>query len=247
MQENIVVSVAKDQMVGFTNLGESTTPDSAGPATNALQIYARGLVTSFSRPITYYASKSIASFQLTCIFWECVGELEKCGFRVVAFVADGLSANRKMYQELNNMNLEYAYKCRNIFNPPHVINLIFDPPHSLKTVRNNLFASGVNNTRALLKDGKDIKWEHFTAVPKLFKTTQLRCCKLNDAHFRMLSYSKMRVVHAAQLTSNAVAHLMRSRGGRQMESSAWFADTFNKWFDIMNASKKYTYNNNLKP
>lgn len=247
VKENIVFSTTKDRMVGFVDLGESRPVDDGEPATHALQVYARGLVTSFSMPLAYYATKSVASFQLSSIFWECVGILEDCGFRVAAFVADGLSANRKMFQELNNLNLRFPYKCQNIFNPQHEIFLIFDPPHLLKTVRNNLYASRTGGTKLLNKDGKFIRWRHFTAVPKLFETTELRCCKLTDAHFRMQSFAKMRVIFAAQLLSNSVARIMRARGGEDMEASAWFAGIFNKWFDIMNTSTKFTYNADLKP
>ena len=111
MKENIVFSTTKDGMVGFVDLGESRPVDDDEPATHALQVYASGLVTSVSKPLAYCATKSVASFRLSSrpIFRKCVGILEDCGFRVAAFVADGLSANHKMFQERTQQPLRQPH------------------------------------------------------------------------------------------------------------------------------------------
>ena len=84
-------------------------------------------------------------------------------------------------------------------------------------------------------------------VPRLFDSQDLRCCKLTDAHLNLTSYSKMRVIYAAQVLSRTVSQLMKARGGDEMIRSAWIAELFDKWFDCMNTTTNYKYNENMKP
>ena len=66
----------------------------------------------------------------------------------------------------------------------------------------------------MLKRGDDfILWSHFTRVPYLYETNELRCAKLTDNHLRLNSYAKMRVIYAAQTFSQSVSNLMLARGG----------------------------------
>ena len=70
--------------------------------------------------------------------WEAVDCLERCGFRVMALVCDGLTANRKFFR-LHNPDIPAteAYKTLNPFaDEERYIYFISDPPHLIKTVRN---------------------------------------------------------------------------------------------------------------
>lgn len=234
-------------MVGFTDLGDSRKHSTEEAASHALQFYARSILSNFSRPIAFYCTHKTTAADLTSMFWEIVDSLITCNFEVVALVADGAPINRKMFCMLNNMNLDVPYKCINIFKADSPIFLISDPPHLIKTACNNVKSSRPNGTRLLKYNNHFILWEHFCRVPSLYKSVELRCCKLTDAHFSHKSYAKMRVCLAAQLLSGTVAKLMKRRGGNEMTRSAWFADLFNKWFDIMNTRLSAGYNPDLQP
>ena len=139
-----------------------------------------------------------------------------------------------MFQLLNSWDLPVPYKCSNIYNPSLPIFLISDPPHLLKTTRNNIASSKPYGTRMLQYGSHHILWEHFVKVPDLYRSDELRCCKLGPAHFNLQSFSKMRVSYAAQLLSRSVSQLMLERGGPEMKRTAWLVSLTNKWFDLMN-------------
>ena len=70
--------------------------------------------------------------------WEAVGHLERCGFRVMGLVCDGLAANRRLFK-LHNPESP-ASESHKVFNPyssdGRFLYFLSDPPHLIKTVRN---------------------------------------------------------------------------------------------------------------
>ena len=106
---------------------------------------------------------------------------------------------------MNNENLAVPYRCINIYRPAVPMFLIRDSPHLLNTACNNIRSSGPNGSKFLKFVQHFILWKHLLKVPSLFKTTELRCCKLTAAHFSCKSYSEMRVSYAVQLLSNSMS------------------------------------------
>ena len=245
VKEDLVYNAATDKIVGFTDLGpnRSTKEDLA---THALQIYIRSITSRFSRPFAFFSTKNIKAHSLASIFWEVVYTLLTCGFDIVGLVADSASINRSLFHILNNDNKD-NYKCVNIFKPDVPIFLIPDPPHLLKTICNSVRASKPNGTKLLRYGEHFILWEHFCRVPRLFNSEELRCCKLNDSHYSLTSFSKMRVNIAAQLLSGTVSKLMAARGGEEMKASSWLCALINKWWDLMNTRCCYGKNPDLQP
>jgi len=156
-------------LIGFTELGsindemnklenqvknnELSPPDLAS---HVLTIMARGVVKHFNYPIGYFATKSADADQLFHIIWEAVGVLEMSGMRVVAFVSDGASQNRRFFamhklRDKSNVSPEgVVYWCINRFNITRKIYFFSDVPHLIKTIRNNIEKSATNGTRNLM-------------------------------------------------------------------------------------------------
>jgi len=248
VKEDIVYNAATDEMVGFVNLGDNHPAENC-LATHVLQFYIRSVATNFSRPFAFYSTHNIAAYQLAELFWEVVDALTSCDFFVLGLVADGAANNRKMFSLLNNSdsNEKITHKIVNIYNPNIPIFILPDPSHLLKTTCNCVRSSRPNGSRLLKYGNHFILWEHFCRVPKLFKSDELRCCKLTAEHFNLSSYAKMRVRPAAQLLSRTVSQIMKARGGDEMTRSAWLAGLINRWWDLMNTRIHYGYNLDLKP
>ena len=71
-------------------------------------------------------------------FWEAVGRLERCGFKVMALVCDALAANRRLFR-LHNPDAPAVevYKVANPYaSDGRFLYFFSDPPHLIKTVRN---------------------------------------------------------------------------------------------------------------
>ena len=85
---------------------------------------------------------------------------------------------------------------------------IYDPPHLLKGMRNNLLNKNLRIVREF--DGKketiDASWNVIVAVYLLDKqSTVARQLQLTEEHVIVDKIHKMRVKHAAQVFSNSVA------------------------------------------
>lgn len=246
VKEDIVYHAYRDEMIGFVDLGKNRSHASM-VATKALQFYVRSVMANYSRPVAFFATKNVHASELASMFWEVVESLAGCGLKVIALVADSASSNRTLFSYLNHNKQEIPYKCDNVYDPDVPIFLISDPPHLLKTACNNVRSSKLGGSKILKYDSHFILWEHFTQVPHLFDSQELKCCKLKETHFSCQSYAKMRVVYAAQLLSHTVSQLMISRGGDAMTRSAWFAELMNTWFDLMNTRVKKSANQDIAP
>ena len=227
-----------DENVGFVDLRfshDENTSSSTKVVSHCLQFYIKSILSDFSRPLMFFPTKNLDGENLVSLVWNAIGTLQNYGLNVICLIADGMRTNRKMFEYMCNID-RCSYKCRNIYNHLHDIFLIVDPPHLLKTTRNNIFCSRPGGTRMLQRGSDFILWSHFAKVPYLLESYDLRCSKLTENHLRLNSFSKMRVLYAAQTLSQSVSNLMLARGGNEMKSSAWIAALFNKWFDCMNTT-----------
>ena len=133
-------------MVGFTDLGavnnhlkkyeEVVSGDSDGSvmevAHSMLVLMVRGLFSKLQFPYVQFPCTSLSGDQMFEPFWEAVERLERCGFRVMGLVCDGLAANRRLFSMHGG-----SHKTANPFtHEDRYIYFFSDPPHLLKTVRN---------------------------------------------------------------------------------------------------------------
>ena len=165
IKSGIVYSRNTGKLVGFTELGDINDEldvferqykgtDTKDIATSVLCLMARGLFKHVNYPIAYYTSCGFTSSQLFTIVWEAVKVLKIIGFTIRAFICDGASPNRKffeMHRLEDNSNVSddgVVYWAVNRYDRTKKIYFICDPPHLLKTLRNNFENSnGHNNTR----------------------------------------------------------------------------------------------------
>ena len=120
-------------------------------------------------------------------------------------------------------------KSRNIY-------YICDPPHLLKTARNNLENShGNKNSRSLYKDGHSIKWPHIVSTVREDKELPLTKLKnIREEHINLSPQLRMRVRLAAQILSTSMAVAIRQRHLPDMEQTSIFCEKLDFWFDCLN-------------
>lgn len=169
IKSGLVYSKATGKFLGFTDLGgineeldEFERLVKGGQpkkfATHVIGFMIRGLTTRYNYPIGYYAGCGFDSDQLYAVVWEAVECVEMAGFQVRAFTCDGASPNRRFFKlnvtpdgsnttphgVINWVWNLYAVPQRKIF-------FFSDPPHLMKTLRNNFENShGHKNTRHLM-------------------------------------------------------------------------------------------------
>ena len=157
----LVYSKGNGKLRGFTESGDINDEveafhrkieegDKARPLATYVNVFmVRGLFSKLSFAFGYFAGLGFTSAKLFPLVWKATEILESVGFYVRCFVSDGASPNRKFYKIHGGEEL--TYKTTNVHSPDRQIYFISDPPHLIKTARNNLENShGHNNTRNLM-------------------------------------------------------------------------------------------------
>ncbi|XP_022170432.1 uncharacterized protein LOC111033813 [Myzus persicae] len=203
-----------DTILGLQKNQNNQTPKFAD---HALVFMLRGIAKKWKQPYAYYYSTSTIQTVDLVSYLKCVVRIvNKTGLKIVATVCDQGGTNRaainylmsetcKNYTECNmeKTNLGFEIDGQEII-------LIFDPPHLLKCIRNNLF----NKDVVFDMDGNTYtaSWDHIVAMYDFDKKNEefeLRTLvKLNDNHIN-IARSKMKVLNAAQVFSHRVASTMK--------------------------------------
>lgn len=140
-----------DAIVGFSNLGDINThlsafeksveqcqAESNQPANSMLVLMVQGLFTKLSFPHAQFLCTSVTSDQTYQPFCQAVCRLERCGFRVIRPMCDGLSANSRLYKIHQTSKASGpTYKVLKPYaSDSRYIYFSSDPPHLMKTVIN---------------------------------------------------------------------------------------------------------------
>lgn len=211
LKANLSYNERKDKVIGFVTDGKSTKQEFADHA----QVYMiRGLVKNYKQPLSYTFSAAATSGQeIKNQIKENVTALQDAGFIVVAMICDQGTNNRQaiklLLQETRGAYLRAGQEPKEniiLFNNEEVIPL-YDPPHLLKCIRNNLLTKDLE----YISEGKKhiAKWEHLILLHKEnpgYKGVRL-IPKLTDNHVvpEKLKRNKMKVKFATQTFSRTVA------------------------------------------
>lgn len=164
IKEDLVYNKHSGELIGFVNIIDinqhlssleracSDDDEAQIPqlATHMLVFMVRGVCSSLKFPYAQFPVKSSSGEILHPIVWECVEHLEMIGLKVIAFVSDGASCNRKFYS-MHTTGNGISHTIKNIYAAEdRPIFLISDVPHLLKTARNSWANSHAHsNTRNL--------------------------------------------------------------------------------------------------
>lgn len=165
IREDLVYNKHSGELIGFVNLTDinqhlstleqaCTSDDNEAHlpqlATHMLVFMIRGICSSLKFPYVHFPVRAASGDILHPIVWECVEHLELLGLKVLTFVSDGASCNRKFYN-MQGKGSGITHKINNIYaDEERPIFLISDVPHLLKTARNSWANSHAHaNTRHL--------------------------------------------------------------------------------------------------
>ncbi|XP_055877443.1 uncharacterized protein LOC129924769 [Biomphalaria glabrata] len=250
---DLVFNKTNGEVVGFVNSHTWNEKLEKNIASHVLVFFVVGINTHINISLGFFGSINIASGDLFPLFWQAVGYLETdCSLKVIASTSDKASSNQKMYQMHKiDDNDEICFKCVNLFSPDRFIFFISDPPHLIKTVRNNILNSGYGQTHLLWNNGKEILWKHIFDVYNIDCQTETRQTKLTAEHVNLNNISKMNVRLAAQVLSFSVGTMMGARLGPEAEETTKLILLMNRFFDCLNVSSllggTYKCNSDLLP
>ena len=209
------------------------------PVNQALVLMVRGISTKWKQPFGYFLGHgSVTSAELSKIVREGVLKLDKIGLNVRALICDQSATNIASLRKLG-FSLD-PYK-PHIQIPSHesIVHIIFDPPHLIKNVRNNLIRHDIE------VDGEIVSWKHIQSFYDMDNRNPVRMApKLTDQHLDPGPLLAMKVKLATQVFSHQVSSALKVCLEQQMMSqdaspTADFVEKMDKCFDLMNSRKLF--------
>ena len=148
-----------------------------------------------------------------------------------------------------NADSDVCYQTVNLFAPHQFIYFLSDMPHLVKTTRNCLKSSGLGScTRYMWNDGKDVLWQHITALYYEDVDNGLKLLpRLTYEHINLNAYSVMRVNLAAQVLSASVANVLKAFGPPEASATAKLCEMVDGFFDCLNVRSKTEHVMKRKP
>lgn len=205
----------EDKIIGFQDLGNDNRKLKF--ADKALVFMVRGIKRKFKQSISFYFTESgMKTPDLVVALKETIRAVQATGLKIIATVCDQAPTNVAALNILHKETIE-NYTRKGIEKKTLGFEIdgieivpLYDPPHLLKGVRNNLV------TKDLLfymnGEKKIAKWSHiiqFYEIDKLRLDIGERMApKLTDSHIYPDRLKKMKVSVAAQVFSQRVGSIM---------------------------------------
>jgi hypothetical protein len=239
VKADLVFDSRSQELVGFVGgrnaQHDLSQFDGRQVATHALVFYVVGVNSNIKISLGFFGTRTATAQELFPLFWAAVAVVEQAGLMVVVSTSDKAPANQRLYQ-LHGAPGEICHKTRNLFALDRWIYFISDPPHLVKTVRNNLASSAeASKTRILWKDGQQLLWRHIADMYYDDAGRNLARTKLTLQHVHLTPHSLMNVRLAAQVLSCRVGSVLREYGAPDRQETATFVLLMDRFFDCLNS------------
>lgn len=223
-----------DKILGFNDVGSSTRKST--PATNALVVMVKGIMSKWKQPLCFYFVDSNCSAKsLYSILGEIVTRISELGLTLRGVVSDqgsnfsslakllGIDRNKSTFV-INDKTLFY----------------IFDAPHLIKSIRNHFI------TKRYEWDGQHTDFSYVKNIYEFFKERNLKLTwKLTKSHISPSPFEKMKVKYASQLLSASTAaaigtFIVAGTLPTAALGTMSFVEKFDEIFDFLNSSSKFS-------
>lgn len=242
---NIQYNASSDKLKGFTTNYENKCKI----ADHVLTFMIRGIKTNYKQPVAYYFTHCLNKTDLKNIITRVIKEVNATGLKILATICDQSATNIAAINALISdskasffkKNIEWKQECIILENKK--IFPLYDVPHLLKGLRNNLLTKDLLYFDVDDKNEKVIKWEYFEKLYIADKSYgELKIMqKITEEHINRDKINKMKVKLAAQIFSHSVAvaakHL--SDAGKvdpQIKNVQSFVLMMDKLFDSLNCN-----------
>ena len=220
-----------DQIEGLEDLG--SIGKTKNMANSAIVFMIRGLSNKWKQCIGYFLSSGpISSKSLHVLVLQAIDKVSNIGLHIKGVICDQGSNNRSFLETHCKVTMDKPFFNHN----GHKIFALYDPPHLLKNMRNNLKKHG------FVHDEHKIHWWDIVNFYNFDKAGPIRMApKLTDDHFSLAMFTKMRVNLAAQVLSHSVAagiSTLQRLGHLHHDAvyTAKFVETMDQLFNSFNSS-----------
>lgn len=213
---NLQYNDSVGSITGFEDNGVSTTQNFAD---HSLVFMIKGVVKKYKQPVSYTFCKSTtSSHDLANQIRNIIRAIQSTGLKIIATICDQGATNTAATNILKNdtkadylrRNLKYeddvyyevdcGTQCLKIIH-------LYDPPHLLKGIRNNMLNKNVVFTTN--GEQKEASWEHILNLYEIDSNITIRMLpRLTLEHVDRNKIKKMKVRNAAQVLSERVSLIM---------------------------------------
>ena len=236
LKSGLYYDLQKDIIEGMEDFG--SLGKSKNLATQALVFMVRGLACKWKQPVGYFlANAATPGSKQKVLLLECIEKIEEAGFTVKVVIGDQGSNNRKMFRMMGVSADKPFIERKTSEGNVQKVYCMFDPPHLLKSVRNNL------KQHIFVVDGHKVNWNYIVEFYNHDSKLPLRTApKLTAKHIELPPFTKMRVCLASQVLSHSVASgiLTYSSLGKLPSEAVYtaeFLERMDKLFDSFNSRK----------
>jgi len=239
IKEFLEYSKNYDFIEGFEDFGHYGRTNKSA---NCVMVFmARGLFSPWKFPVAYFLAHSgVKHTLLKDLIIDVLTELFKNGLYPKVLVCDQGTNNQSALKSLGvDENKPYFFFENNkIFS-------IFDSPHLIKSLRNNLIGCSFEKDNMTVAAFSDIT-KTYEIDKNNIKSKSL--LKITEAHIYPSSFQKMRVKLAVQFFSHTMASTIRTcietdeLKSQTAKNTADFVDFINKLFDCLNSKTLYSSN-----
>jgi len=217
-----------DRIIGYTDEGLI--------ATHALVFMVRGLRAKWKQSIGFFFThNTIATSTLSRLITECIQKLCSIGLFVRCMVCDQGATNMAAVRDLGCTADKPNFV---VSGSDHVVHVIYDVPHLLKSLRNNFLKYDIKFENNFVGS-----WKHIVQFYELDRANPIRLApRLTDRHVEVNNQTKMRVCLAAQVFSHSVAAGLQTRVlTKELPAAAVqtasFLEKIDTLFDVLNSRK----------
>ncbi|XP_034232210.1 uncharacterized protein LOC117640087 [Thrips palmi] len=232
LRGNLFFNESQNSVEGFENYGHRGRTNRV--ADHALVFMVQGINSKWTFPIAYFlVSKTCPSTMLKLLLTDVVKALFSIGLNVLGSISDQGPTNVGAINQLKEESGDSIFYTID----DHKLVHLWDMPHILKNVRNNLLSSNLEFS------GGVAKWRHLVYFFK-FDESLFETSNLTYKHLNPQGRDKMKVSLAAQALSASVSKAIKTfqalRNSPELEECLAFAllcDQVDLFFDLCNGPR----------
>ena len=250
ISKGISYHVGLDKFDGFEDMGPYGRNEKL--AKQALVFMVQGVGFKYKQAVGYFIfSKRMNSDQVKPMVLDCITKLREIGAIPKVIICDQGGPHRGLYTKLG-ATIEEPYFDHTHNDIESRIFTLWDTPHLLKSLRNNLINHDIQVGGIVVSWGPfrylhEIQQQH----PKEFRMAP----KLTSKHIQPNKFEKMRVFLATRVFSNTVAAALQTLASyvedegtaEGLRNAAVLALKMNRIFDIFNSSSSHSYQTDKLP
>ena len=230
IKEALLYNAEMDAIEGFEDFGR--LGEIKFVANHALVFMVRGLTSKWKQPVGYFLSSGpMTGATMKELLCECIQKVTEVGLNVKVLIGDQGSNNRNLFEKVLGASPKKPY-----FTASEKVFVLYDPPHLLRSIRNNLKKHGFS------VGGVHVLWKYIEQFYQADSKLPIRMApELTSRHIDLPPFAPLRVKLATEVLSHSVAAGISTLCSlkalpQEAQHTAEFVERMDQLFNVFNSS-----------